>query len=182
MPFCMWFPGLFNPMAYLTALMQVTGRRNDYPLDNMTTETHVTLMTDVSVPTAHPEDGVFSHGIFIEGARWGAVDDEDDACIDGEPDLYEVTGVKCGGHICNSRLFELMPLIPVIYFKAVPVRPEWEPTNEGYMRHNPRIYDCPLYVTTFRGPTYTTLCTLKSVERASKWVLAGVALILQTDS
>ena len=47
MPYCMWFPGLFNPMAYLTALMQITGRVRGFPLDKMTTETFVTTQTDV---------------------------------------------------------------------------------------------------------------------------------------
>ena len=168
-------------MAYLTALMQVTGRVRGYPLDNMTTETHVTMMKDKSQAVTYPEDGLFSHGLFIEGGRWGAYDDEDEACVNGETDLYEVTGVPCGGHICESKLFDLMPPMPIMYFKAVPVRPEWEPTNEGYMRHNPRVYDCPLFVTTFRGPTYTSLCTLKSVDPTSKWVLTGVALIMQED-
>jgi dynein heavy chain len=181
MPYCMWFPGLFNPMAYLTAVMQITGRVRSLPLDKMTTETHVTLMTDTKTQSAHPEDGVFAHGLYIEGARWGAVDDEDEACVDGEPDLYEITGVKCGGHVCDSHLFELMPLLPVMYFKAVMVDPEWEPTNEGYLRHDASVYDCPLYVTRFRGPTYTVMCQMKSVDDPNRWILAGCAIICQED-
>eukprot|EP00946_MAST-07B_sp_MAST-7B-sp1_P001405 g1405.t1 len=181
MPYCMWFPGLFNPMAYLTALMQITGRVRGFPLDNMSTQTYVTTITDVSSVKGHPEDGVLSHGLFIEGARWGAMDDEDEACVDGEPDLYEVTGVKCGGHVCDSYLFELMPMLPVMYFKAVEVQPEWEPTNEGYLRHDSTVYDCPLYVTRFRGPTYTVMCQLKTVDPVHRWILAGVAIICQED-
>ena len=50
-----------------------------------------------------------------------------------------------------------------------------------YKRHDPASYDCPLYVTTFRGPTYTVLCTLKTVDAMHKWILAGVALIMQED-
>jgi len=181
MPYCMWFPGLFNLIAYLTALMQITGRVRGFPLDKMTTETTITTLTDVTGTNSHPYDGVFAHGLYIEGGRWGAVDDEDEACIDGEPDLYEVTGVKCGGHVCDSHLFELMPLLPIVYFKAVEVGDTWEPTNEGYLRHDPEIYDCPLYVTRFRGPTYTVMCQLKSTDPVNKWVLAGVAIICQED-
>ena len=181
MPYCMWFPGLFNPMAYLTAVMQITGRVRGFPLDKMTTETTISTLTDIEGPNSHPYDGVFGHGLYIEGGRWGAVDDEDEACVEGEPDLYEVTGVKCGGHVCDSHLFELMPLLPIVYFKAVEVGDTWEPTNEGYLRHDPDIYDCPLYLTRFRGPTYTLMCQLKSVDPDNKWVLAGVAIICQED-
>lgn len=33
---------LFNPMSFLTAVMQNTARLNDYPLDNMALQTTVT--------------------------------------------------------------------------------------------------------------------------------------------
>ena len=85
-PLCMWLPGLFNPMAYLTAIMQVTAREQTFPLDQMTTETHITLMRDPKVVAEHPPEGACCHGLFLEGARWGAngfIEDE-------EEDLYEV--------------------------------------------------------------------------------------------
>lgn len=34
-----WIPGLFNPMAFLTAVMQVTARSKELPLDFMTNRT-----------------------------------------------------------------------------------------------------------------------------------------------
>ena len=159
--------------------MQVTGRRQGYPLDQMTTESHIAMITDIEKADYYPPDGAFTHGIFLEGARWGAYYDEDEG--DGDQDTYEIAGVNCGGHLCDSKLKDLLPLLPVVYFKAVVVRDTWEPTNVGYMRHNPTIYDTPLYMTTFRGPTYTSLCTLKSVDPTWKWTLAGVAMILQED-
>ena len=57
MPYCMWFPGLFNPMAYLTAVMQITGRVRGFPLDKMTTETTISTLTDIEGPNSHPYDG-----------------------------------------------------------------------------------------------------------------------------
>ena len=42
MPQCLWYPGLFNPMSFNTAIMQVTARNTKQALDRMTTETHVT--------------------------------------------------------------------------------------------------------------------------------------------
>ena len=51
----------------------------------------------------------------------------------------------------------------------------------GYLRHDVDVYDCPLYHTTFRGPTYVVLTTLKTIDPAWKWTLAGVAMLMQTD-
>ena len=34
-PVSVWLPGLFNPMAFLTAIMQVVSRRTGLPLDKM---------------------------------------------------------------------------------------------------------------------------------------------------
>ena len=104
LPTCTWFSGLFNPMAFLTAVMQVTGRRQGYPLDQMTTESHVSMITDIEKANSYPPDGAYVHGIFLEGARWGAYYDEDEA--DGDQDTYDIAGVPCGG-ICvtvNSKI------------------------------------------------------------------------------
>lgn len=43
-PLSLWLPGLFNPMAFVTAIMQVTARSTGLPLDKMSIETHVTTM------------------------------------------------------------------------------------------------------------------------------------------
>lgn len=32
-PKSLWLPGLFNPQAFLTAVMQTTARKYDWPLD-----------------------------------------------------------------------------------------------------------------------------------------------------
>lgn len=41
------------------------------------------------------------------------------------------------------------------------------------------IYQCPLYRTRQRGPTYVWTLGLKTKEKPSKWILAGVCLLLQ---
>ena len=41
------------------------------------------------------------------------------------------------------------------------------------------VYECPVYKTRMRGPTFVWTFNLKTKEKASKWVLAGVALLLQ---
>jgi dynein heavy chain len=110
----------------------------------------------------------------------GANEEEEDPDA-GEDDLYEVSGTKCGGHLLDSRLKELMPIMPVMYFKAVEVKSSWEACEVGYVRNQEDVYDCPCYSTTWRGPTYVVLATLKTIDPTWKWVLAGVAMIFQED-
>jgi len=40
-PPVLWISGLFNPMSFLTAVMQVTARANNLPLDDMFLKTDV---------------------------------------------------------------------------------------------------------------------------------------------
>jgi len=179
LPYSMWLSGLFNPSAFNTAVMQVTARKKGLPLDNMTTETHITTTMDPSKMTAHPENGAYIHGVFIEGARWagaGPNADEDEA---GEP--WMVDNAECSGFLMDSHLKDLLPAMPVIYLKAVEVQNGWEPSSVGYLRNAHDVLETPVYITTFRGPTYLFLATLTSTESLSKWVLASVALILQSD-
>ena len=188
-PLSLWLPGLFNPMAYLTALKQVTARRTGVPLDRLDVETHLTTMWAPGAASCFPPKGDFVHGLFIEGASWPRLGpDEEDAGDQSDDDAVHrpgaphlVDGVRCAGVLCQSRLKELLPQLPLVYARAVEVQPSWEPTSTGYLRNDPITYDCPVYVTTMRGPTYVFLATLPTSVPASQWVLGGVAVVLQTD-
>lgn len=41
------------------------------------------------------------------------------------------------------------------------------------------MYECPVYKTRTRGPTYVWTFNLKTKDKPAKWTLAGVALLLQ---
>lgn len=73
------------------------------------------------------------------------------------------------GMIAEARLKELAPPMPVIFIKAIPV-------DRQDVRN---IYECPVYKTKQRGPTYVWTFNLKTKEKAAKWILGGVALLLQ---
>ena len=73
------------------------------------------------------------------------------------------------GSIVESRLKELHPLMPVMYIKAL--------TQDKQEMRN--LYECPVYKTRLRGPTYVWTFNLRTKERPSKWILAGVSLLLQ---
>ena len=141
--------------------MQSTARKNELPLDKMCLTCDVTKRNCGEVQQTQRE-GAYIHGLFMEGARW---------------DLNI-------GSIAESQLKELYPSMPVMYIKAV--------TQDKQETRN--FYECPVYKTRQRGdgatllfklhtflsgPTYIWTFNLKTKERPSKWVLAGVALLLQ---
>jgi len=70
--------------------------------------------------------------------------------------------------IQESGLKELTPSMPVIFIKAVLVDKQ-ETKN---------VYQCPVYKTHTRGPTYVWTFNLKTKEKPAKWVIAGVCLLL----
>lgn len=177
LPYSVWLPGLVNPQGLLTAIKQVTARRKALPLDGMTLDTHATRMykvLDASVLAMYPEDGIFIHGLHLEGARW---------CDDSEAadTTYLVNGLTCAGHLVASRLKQLLTPMPVIYVKAVQAQQEWTAESVGYLRGDKTLYECPVYLTSARGSTFVFLSTLKSVSPVHRWVLAGVALLMQSD-
>uniref|UniRef100_A0A674F0T2 Dynein axonemal heavy chain 17 n=1 Tax=Salmo trutta TaxID=8032 RepID=A0A674F0T2_SALTR len=72
------------------------------------------------------------------------------------------------GVIADARLKELTPNMPVIFIKAVPVD----------RQETKNVYECPVYKTRMRGPTFIWTFNLKTKEKPAKWVLAAVCLLL----
>ncbi|XP_039718441.1 dynein axonemal heavy chain 11 isoform X2 [Pteropus medius] len=73
------------------------------------------------------------------------------------------------GTIVEARLKELTSVMPVIFAKAITMDRE----------ETKHTYACPVYKTKTRGPNYVWTFRLKSKEKTAKWVLAGVALLLE---
>lgn len=96
LPPSVWLAGFFNPQSFLTAIMQQTARKNEWPLDKMCLSCDVTKKQKEEFTTP-PREGAFVNGLFMDGARW-------------DMDL---------GSIGPSRLKELFPMMPVIFIKAI---------------------------------------------------------------
>lgn len=73
------------------------------------------------------------------------------------------------GIITDSRHKELFSLMPIVFVKAI--------TQDKLETKN--MYECPVYRTRMRGPTYIWTFNLKTREKPTKWTLAGVAILLQ---
>uniref|UniRef100_K3WLS4 AAA+ ATPase domain-containing protein n=1 Tax=Globisporangium ultimum (strain ATCC 200006 / CBS 805.95 / DAOM BR144) TaxID=431595 RepID=K3WLS4_GLOUD len=179
LPYSVWISGLFNPTAFLTAIKQCNARKHGFPLDSMTIETHFTTVLNPEAAESYPDMGTYIHGLYMEGARWEL------PVKDGEkssPFSYDIDGIPCGGHIMDPLPKELFPETPVVYARAVGIDEKWEATGVGYFRRQHDVFDCPVYQTTQRGPTYVFLATLNTTEPKSKWILAGLALVMQKDA
>jgi len=101
---------------------------------------------------APPRDGAYVHGLFLEGARW-------------DTKLNSLN---------EAHLKELYPQLPVVYVRAV--------YTEKTQSRNVTYYECPVYVTKQRGPTYVSDFNLKinaNVGNAAHWVKRGVAILLE---
>merc|ERR1712086_1034031 len=155
-PKSLWISGLFNPMSFLTAIMQVTARQKGLALDDMTLKTNVTNTKD---PKEIPEvatDGAYVHGFFLEGAGW------------------EMGRGAEQGYLTDMILKDLHPEVPVMHVTSV-TRAEMVYVG---------TYRCPVYITSMRGGTYTFTAFLKMESEESDeklWVLAGVALLMSAE-
>ena len=151
-PKSLWISGLFNPMSFLTAIMQVTARQHMLPLDDMCLKTDVLNTKDPEELAGPAESGAYVHGFFLEGAAWE----------------YGRGGEQ--GYLTDMILKELHPDLPIMHVTAIRLS---ERKKLGY-------YECPVYVTSMRGPTYIFTANLKMESDESdpnKWILAGVALL-----
>lgn len=66
LPATVWLAGFFNPQSFLTAIMQSTARKKQWPLDKMCLAVDVTKKTREEV-TFPPREGSYVHGLFMEG-------------------------------------------------------------------------------------------------------------------
>ncbi|VVC32244.1 Hypothetical protein CINCED_3A002285 [Cinara cedri] len=96
LPSSVWLGGFFNPQSFLTAIMQSTARKMEWPLDKMCLQCDVTKKYKEDI-TIVPREGAMINGLILEGARW---------------DLNM-------GCIVDSILKELFPMMPVVHVKAI---------------------------------------------------------------
>jgi dynein heavy chain len=77
-----------------------------------------------------------------------------------------------GGFVDKAKPREMVCIMPVLNCKAV--------TEDKLETKN--IYDCPVYKTEQRGPTYVFSAQLKTKSPSARWIMAGVALIMDATS
>ncbi len=154
---CLSISLLFNPMAFITAVKQVTARQEKLPLDYMALSTKVkNFLTPEEIP-GPPESGAYIYGMYLQGACWKTASDR-----------------KSEGYLAQMKARELTPALPVVNVVAIPLDKR---QTAGY-------YECPVYSTTDRGFTYvfTAGLRMESMEfNVNNWILAGVALVMENE-
>ncbi len=151
-PISCWLPGLFNPKAFLTAVMQTYARANKLPLDVMKFMTEVTRFTAPEQLTEVAPLGVYIHGLVLEGTRW---DREEAVLKDSNPN-------------------DLHPILPVIQVKPVTAD---DFVTAGY--YQCPVYTNMQRANVYSP--IVSMFTLRTSDPEYKWTLASVAVLLQDD-
>ncbi|XP_047526251.1 dynein axonemal heavy chain 8 [Pieris napi] len=96
-PFSFWMTGFFNPQGFLTAMRQeVTRAHKGWALDMVALHNDVTKFTYEEIK-APPPEGVFVHGLFLDGAGWD----------------------RRNLRLCESTLKVLYTALPVVHVYAI---------------------------------------------------------------
>jgi dynein heavy chain len=151
-PKSVWLPGMFNPKAFVTAVMQTYARAHKLPLDVMKFMTDVTTKTSVEQITEPADIGCYIHGCIMEGARWD----------------------KAEGQLAESNPNELHPVMPIIQIRPV-TQEEYNldgyylcPVYVNMQRANVYSPMCSQF-------------TMKTSDDPAKWTLASVSILLQDE-
>ncbi|XP_072937033.1 dynein axonemal heavy chain 8 [Epargyreus clarus] len=96
-PYSFWMTGFFNPQGFLTAMRQeVTRAHKGWALDMVALHNDVTKYTYEEIK-APPPEGVFIHGLFLDGAGWD----------------------RRNLRLCESTLKVLYTALPVVHVYAI---------------------------------------------------------------
>ena len=152
LPVCWWLPAMTYPTGFLTAVLQVAARTNGVSIDSLSYETPVLATSDRSTLGGYPKDGVYVHGIFLEGATWNFP----------------------GGFLEESRPMELLSSMPVLHFKPVEGKRK---ANKGF--YTCPLYMYPVRSGSRERPSYVVSVELRNGRFSSDfWTKRGVAILL----
>jgi len=150
LPSVTWLSGLVNPQSFLTAICQVAAQKNSWELDKLVSFTDVTKFMKVD-EVENPGKEAAGGALTIGYSMMGARYDVGASTID------------------KSKPKEMFCAMPIIVVRGISVE---NSVSRG-------IYDCPVYKTEQRGPTFVFQAQIKTKSLPARWILAGVALILE---
>ena len=159
-PKSFWISCFFFPQGFFTSALQAYARRYQEPIDLLEFVPTVKAYAGLEDVPAPPEDGVYIHGTFVEGARFDAD---------------------------NNRMAESFPgelFAPMNVIHLMPDR------NDKGIDRSAGCYECPFYKTNVRAGTLSTtghstnhVCNfwLPTKEDPMLWIRRGTALCAMTN-
>jgi dynein heavy chain len=169
-PIVFWFSAYFFQQAFLTGVTQNFARKEKIAIDRSLWNFGVNKLAD-SNPTEPPENGAYSNGLFMDGARW---DDE-------------------AGYIVDSFPKVLWAAVPTLLLLPVELtndrQTERAEFNSGHRDH---VYPNPVYKESLRKGVLSTsghssnfimwiYMPISSDTTEEVWTRRGAALITMTD-
>ena len=149
----LWMSGLHVPESYLTALVQMTCRKNGWPLDKSTLFTKVLTMQSEENALDSFGHGKMITGLYLEGASW----DLQNCClIRQEP----------------KKLVTLMPTIKIVPIPSSKLRLSNALRTPVYVTSDRRDS---------RGVGLVFEADLNTRQHLSHWILQGVCLVLNPE-
>jgi dynein heavy chain len=156
-PSSFWISGFFFPQGFMTGALQTHARKTRLAIDTLDFRTQVMAFDEAAVP-ARPANGVYIHGMYLEGARWD-------------------TRAGAMAEMLPGSLFHRMPCLWL-----EPVRAK--ELNVGGAYHCP-FYKTSKRAgtlsTTGHSTNYITLIYLPTDKPQDHWIRRGVALLSQLD-
>ena len=159
-PNSFWMAGFFNPQGFLTGVQQEITRAHkaeNWALDSVVLYSEVTEINNFENIKSLPKEGVYVHGLFMDGAAW---------------------------HIHEHSIGESLPKklfssLPVLHVTAV-TKSSKKNNSSDYGPYGG--YDCPVYKYPLRTDRYIIFSVMlpSRDHRPMHWTLRGVALLCST--
>ena len=161
-PTSFWMTGFFNPQGFLTAVQQEITRAHkneNWALDSVVMHAEVTEIQNAELVRSTPKEGLYVHGLFMDGAAWNSVEN---SIVESAP----------------KKLFSNMPILLVTAVTKMAKRQLSSSGNYGPFG----AYDCPVYKYPQRTDKYYVFSVMLSTQnhKPLHWILRGVALLCTT--